>query len=149
MVASIYPERNRDGLVGARARAGRDRHLGSGNHAALGGVRHWGLKARRKNAAISSVAKSVAAQERLVDGDGRLRAFRDGYCDKKDVARHVARNIYAGNTGFFRIGINYNAAFRIPLAAKTFRIDRTPDGSRSKRTDRPGASQARFRIRFS
>jgi hypothetical protein len=28
-----------------------------------------------------SVAKPVATQERLVDGYGRLRSFRDGCCD--------------------------------------------------------------------
>jgi hypothetical protein len=62
----------------------------------------------------------VAAQERLVDCDGRLRAFRYGYRDKKDVARHVTGNIQAGNAAFFRIEVNYDAPFLITFATETF-----------------------------
>ena len=60
-------------------------------------------------------------EERLVDGDGRLRSFRDGCCDKKNVARHVAGNIYAGDTSLLCISVHHDATLRIPLAAKTLR----------------------------
>lgn len=73
------------------------------------------------NSKDALVAKSVATQERLVDGYGRLRSFRDGCCDQKDVARHVARNIYAGDSSFLCIGVHHDATLRIPLAAKTLR----------------------------
>ena len=65
-------------------------------------------------------AEPVAEQERLVDCDGRLRAFPYGNRDKKDVARHVTGNIHARNAAFFRIGVNYDASFRITFATKTF-----------------------------
>ena len=88
---------------------------------------------------MSSIAKSVAAQERLVDRDGRLRAFPDSYCDKKDVARHVARNINAGNTAFLRIWDQSPRPLRHSACSQDSSISRMPDGSRSKRTSRPGA----------
>ena len=65
-------------------------------------------------------AEPVAEQQRLVDCDARLRAFADSYRDKKDVSRHVAGNINAGNAAFLRIGVNYHAPFRITFATKTF-----------------------------
>ena len=60
---------------------------------------------KRRVASFLTVAKPIAAQKSLVDRDRRLRPFRDGYRDKKNVARHITRNIYTGNTGFFRIGV--------------------------------------------
>ena len=78
------------------------------------GVWRWYPKARRKRKLAHFahlVAKSVTAQERLVDRDGRLRAFRYRYRHKKDVARHVAGNIHARDTAFFRVGIDYDAPF--------------------------------------
>ena len=61
-------------------------------------------------------AEPVAEQQRLVDCDARLRAF----ADSKDVSRHVAGNINAGNAAFLRIGVNYHAPFCITFATKTF-----------------------------
>ena len=45
--------------------------------------------------------------------------LRDGCCDKKDVAGHVTRSMYAGSIGFLRIWDFHDAPFRVPLAAKT------------------------------
>jgi hypothetical protein len=67
-----------------------------------------------------SLTKPVTTQASLVNRNGRLRAFRNGYSHKEDVTRHVARNIYAGNATFFRVGINYDAPFRITFAAEAF-----------------------------
>jgi hypothetical protein len=47
--------------------------------------------------------------------------FPNRYRHKKDIARHVARNLYSGNAALFRIGINYDAPFRITFTAKALR----------------------------
>ena len=62
-----------------------------------------------------SIAKSVTAQERLVDRNGRLRAFPDSYRDKKDIARYVAGHIHAGNAAFFGVWVNHHATFVVRL----------------------------------
>jgi hypothetical protein len=54
------------------------------------------------------------------------------------VARDVTRNIYAGNTAFFRLGVDYDAPFRTTLAAKNALLIATafPVGSFSISTRR-------------
>jgi hypothetical protein len=65
------------------------------------------------------VTKSIATQQLFVDVDGRLRPFRDPYGYEQDVARHVAREIYAGDARILSIWIGKNTAIHIPLAAVT------------------------------
>ena len=79
------------------------------------GVWRWFPKAEKEG---SLFAKPVATQKRLVDGDGGLCAFRYGDRDKKDVARHITRDINAGNAAFLRGGINEHTPFLITLAAQ-------------------------------
>ena len=86
------------------------------------GVWRWYPKAEKeaKSSELSHlVAKPIAAQKRLVDCNRSLRAFRDGYHDQKNVARHVTGNIYAGDAGFLSIRVRHHATFRITLAAET------------------------------
>jgi len=86
------------------------------------GVWRWLPKAEREaNGQDLLPAQAIAAQDCLVDCDSRLRALRYGYRDKKDIARHVTRNIDVGDAGLSGHRVSYNAALFIPLAAKSFR----------------------------
>ena len=83
------------------------------------GVWRWVPKAEKEAKARGSLfAKPVATQKRLIDRDGGLCAFRYGDSDKKDVTRHVTRDINAGNAAFLRGGINDHTPFLITLAAQ-------------------------------
>jgi hypothetical protein len=65
-------------------------------------------------------AKPVAAQERLIDRDARLRALSYGNRNKKNVARHVAGHINARDAGLASHRVGDNAALLVALCSRGF-----------------------------